>query len=93
LWAGFSFGPGPLIRGVTVDRGAVDVAGRRTIGFQITLPRVAGGEIDQILDPKTYRLMGQQLVLAPSAGAAAGRVLSGTAILATALVSGPGVPP
>jgi len=79
---------------VTVDRVAVDVAGRRGIGFQITLPRVAGGEIDQlILDPTTYRLMGQQLVLAPSAGAAAGRVLSGTAILRTAPVSGPGVLP
>jgi hypothetical protein len=82
------------IPGVTVDRDAVDAAGRRGIGFQITLPRAAGGEIDQlVLDPKTYSLMGQQLILAPSAGPAAGRVLSGTAILSTALVSGPGVLP
>jgi hypothetical protein len=82
------------IPGVTVDRDAVDAAGRRGIGFQITLPRAAGGEIDQlVLDPKTYSLMGQQLILAPSAGSAAGRVLSGTAILSTALVSGPGVLP
>jgi hypothetical protein len=77
------------IPGVTVDHDAVDVAGRRGIGFQITLPRLAGGEIDQlILDPATYRLMGQQLILAGS-----GRVLSGTAILRTAPVSGPGVLP
>jgi hypothetical protein len=82
------------IPGVTVDRHAVDVAGRTGIGFQITLPRAMGGEIDQlILDPKTYDLMGQQLVLGPAADAAAGRVLSGTAILRTALVSGPGVTP
>jgi hypothetical protein len=77
------------IPGVTVDRDAVDVAGRRGIGFQITLPRAAGGEIDQlILDPATYRLMGQQLIVAGS-----GRVLSGTAILRTAPVSGPGMLP
>jgi hypothetical protein len=80
--------------GVTIDRHAVDVAGRTGFGFQITLPRAMGGEIDQlILDPKTYDVMGQQLVLAPSAGAAAGRVLSGTAVLKSALVSGPGVTP
>jgi len=77
------------IPGVTVDHDAVDVAGRRGVGFQITLPRLAGGEIDQlILDPTTYSLMGQQLILARS-----GRVLSGTAILRTAPVSGPGVLP
>ena len=82
------------IPGVTVDHDAVDAAGRRGIGFQITLPRAAGGEIDQlVLDPKTYSLMGQQLILAPSAGSAAGRVQRGTAILSTALVSGPGVLP
>jgi hypothetical protein len=77
------------IPGVTVDHDAVDVAGRRGVGFQITLPRLAGGEIDQlILDPATFSLMGQQLLLAGS-----GRVLSGTAILSTAPVSGPGVLP
>jgi hypothetical protein len=52
------------------------------VGFQITLPRAMGGEIDQLVpDPKTYDVMGQQLVLAPAAGAAAGPVLSGIAIL------------
>lgn len=82
------------IPGVTVDRHAVDVAGRTGFGFQITLPRAMGGEIDQlVLDPKNYDVMSQQLVLAPSAGAAAGRVLSGTAILKSALVSGPGITP
>src|ERR1700683_3063999 len=50
------------IPGVTVDRDAVDAAGRRGIGFQITLPRAAGGEMDQLVPaPKTYSLMGQQL--------------------------------
>jgi hypothetical protein len=82
------------IPGVTIDRDAVDAAGRRGIGFQIALPRAAGGEIDQlVLDPTTYSLMGQQLILAPSAGPAAGRVQRGTAILSTALVSGPGILP
>jgi hypothetical protein len=77
------------IPGVTVDHDAVDAAGRRGLGFQVTLPRAAGGEIDQlVLDPKTYSLMGQQLILARS-----GRVLSGTAILSSALVAGPGVLP
>jgi hypothetical protein len=82
------------IPGVTIDRHAVDVAGRSGIGFQVTLPRAMGGGIDQlILDPKSYDLMGQDELLAPSAGAAAGRVLSGTAILISALVSGPGIVP
>ena len=73
---------------------AVDVAGRTGLGFQITLPRAMGGEIDQlVLDLKTYDVMGQQLVLARSAGAAAGRVLSGTAVLRSAPVSGPGIRP
>ncbi|HUY49243.1 MAG TPA: CU044_5270 family protein [Streptosporangiaceae bacterium] len=82
------------IPGMAVDYHAVDVAGRHGIGFQITLPRTAGGEIDQlVLDPKTYDLMGQQLILAPAAGSAAGHVLSGTAILKTVLVSGPGILP
>jgi len=37
--------------------------------------------------------MGQQLTLGQAAGAKAGQVLSGTAILKTALVSGPGILP
>ena len=59
----------------------------RLIATQLVSRR---GEIDQlVLGPKTYSLMGQQLILAPSAGAAAGRVQRGTAILSTVLVSGP----
>jgi hypothetical protein len=75
------------ISGITIDRHAVDVAGRTGIGFQAGLPRAMGGGIDQlIIHPKTYSLMGQQLI-------AAGHVVSGTAILAAALVSGPGILP
>src|SRR5207247_1676639 len=49
------------IPGVTVDHHAVDVAGRNGIGF--TLPSLAGGAIDEIvIDPRTYHLMGQQLI-------------------------------
>jgi hypothetical protein len=82
------------IPGVTVDQHAVDVAGRRGIGFGITLPAAQGGVTDElILDPKTFGLMGQQLTLGRAAGAQAGQVLSGTAILKTALVSGPGILP
>lgn len=82
------------IPGITVDHHAADVTGRTGIGFQVNLPRSAGGEIDQlVIDPKTYELMGQQLILAPPAGSVTGQVLSGTAILKTALVSGPGILP
>ena len=51
------------IPGVTVDRHAVDVAGRNGIGFQITAPRIqnaAGVVVQLILNPKTYDVMGQQ---------------------------------
>ncbi len=81
------------IPGVTVDHHAVDVAGRNGIGFRITLPPLAGGAIDEIvINPRTYHLMGQQLITSQPAGSA-GRVLGGTAILRQALVSGPGVRP
>jgi hypothetical protein len=81
------------IPGVTVDQHAVDVAGRDGIGFQITLPRRAGGAVDQIvINPHTYQLMGQQLITRQPGGSGR-QVLSGTAILRMALVSGPGVQP
>jgi len=82
------------IPGVTADRNAIDVAGRHGIGFRIALPSDAGGGFDElILDPKTFGLMGEQLTLGRAAGAKAGQVVSGTAILKTALVSGPGILP
>jgi hypothetical protein len=81
---------------VTVDHHAVDVAGRKGIGFRITLPPLAGGGIDEIvINPRTYHLMGQQLMPSQPAGSAgsAGHAESGTAILRQALVTGPGVQP
>lgn len=81
------------IPGVTVDHHAVDVAGRDGVGFQITLPRRAGGGVDEIvINPRTYQLMGQQLI-ASQPGGSGRQVLSGTAILRMALVSGPEVQP
>jgi hypothetical protein len=37
--------------------------------------------------------MGQQLILGPAAGAKAGQIIGGVAILKSALVSGPGILP
>jgi len=82
------------IPGVTVDRHATDIAGRHGIGFKIAIPSEQGGGFDElILDPKTFRLMGQQLTLGQAAGAKAGQIVGGVAILKTALVSGPGTLP
>jgi hypothetical protein len=79
-----------LIPGVTVDHHAVDVAGRPAIGLSIAMPRAFGGGSDEILiDPDTHQLAGDQLLINPPDGSAS-RVLSGTAILQTAAVSGPG---
>lgn len=82
------------IPGVTVDRHAVDVAGRHGIGLRIALPSDQGAGFDElILDPKSFGLMGQQLTPGRAAGARAGEIVGGTAILKTALVSGPGILP
>jgi len=81
------------IPGVAVDHHTVDVAGRHGVGFYVRLPRPAGGVADEIvINPRTYQLMGGQLV-AGQPGGRTQRVLSGTAILRTALVSGPGARP
>jgi hypothetical protein len=81
------------IPGVAVDHHAVDVAGRHGAGFYLRLPRPAGAAADEIIiNPRTYHLMGGQLA-AGQPGSPAHRVLSGTAILRTALVSGPGAQP
>jgi hypothetical protein len=82
------------IPGVTVDRHAADIAGRHGIGFRIALPASQAGGFDElILDPRTFALMGQQATLGPAAGAKAGQVIGGVAILKSALVSGPGTMP
>lgn len=76
------------IPGVTVDDHAVDVAGRRGIGFGFQQSGGSGGGKEEIiLNPRTYRLMGDTLQ-GPN-----GHADSGTAILRRALVSGPGVRP
>lgn len=81
------------IPGVTIDRHAVDVAGRHGIGF-LSPPLGAGGEPggpgaeEIILNPRTYHLMGYDDFPwgHPQMG-------WGIAILRQALVSGPGVRP
>jgi hypothetical protein len=84
------------IPGVTVDRHAVDVAGRDGIGFQITAPRMqnaAGVVVQLILNPKTYDVMGQQSFDTGQRRPSVPRHVYGSAILKAALVSGPGVRP
>lgn len=88
------------IPGVTADRHAVDVAGRAGIGFQITAPRLPTADapvrsVDQIiLDPKTYDLMAiQRLSINQRVPSVPRRSLYGSAILESALVSGPGIRP
>jgi hypothetical protein len=79
-----------LIPGIAIDRHASDVAGRPGIGLSMAIPPGFGGGINEIvIDLRTHQLGGQQLLTTPHAGAA-GHVLSGTAILQHALVSGPG---
>lgn len=81
-----------LIPDVTVNHHAVDVAGRTGVGFQIAVPPWIGGGADTlIINPRTYRLMGQQLTA--TAGKDAGKVDGGMAVLRRVLVSGPGVSP
>lgn len=82
------------IPGVTIDRHAVDLAGRHGIGFKVALPAGQGAGFDElILDPETFAVMGQQATLGPAAGAKAGQIVGGVAILKTVLVSGPGIRP
>jgi hypothetical protein len=88
------------IPGVTADQHAVDVAGRAGIGFQITAPHSPAGdapvrEVAQLLlNPKTYDLMAVQTLSTNQRPSSLPRhTLSGTAILKTALVSGPGILP
>ena len=54
-------------------------------------PRIGGGADTLIINPRTSRLMGQQLT-AP-AGKDAGKVDGGMTVLRRVVVSGPGVSP
>lgn len=89
------------IPGVTVDQHAVNVAGRAGIGFQITQPRTPPSPdtpvrsvAQLILDPKSYDLIGEQVFETNQRRQSAPRhSAAGTAILRTALVSGPGILP
>jgi hypothetical protein len=79
-----------ILPGVTVDHHAVDVAGRPAIGLAMALPPDFGGGFTEILiDPGTHQLAGNQLLIGAPNGSAS-HVLSGTAILQSAAVSGPG---
>lgn len=81
-----------LIPGVTVNHHAVDIAGRTGVGFQIPVPPWIGGGTDTlIINPRSYRLMGQQLTV--TAGKDAGKVNGGMAVLRRVLVPSPGVSP
>jgi hypothetical protein len=75
------------IPGVTVNDHAMDVAGRPGIGF-ISPALPGAGNTEIILDPRTYRLRGDNVLWGPRH-----QLLNGTAILRQALVSGPGVWP
>jgi hypothetical protein len=75
------------IPGVMVNDHAVDVAGRPGVGF-ISPAMPGAGNMEIILNPRTYRLMGQDLLVGPRH-----QLVNGTAILREALVSGPGVWP
>ncbi|MDR2984457.1 MAG: CU044_5270 family protein [Nocardiopsaceae bacterium] len=79
------------IPGVTVDKHAVDVAGRPGVGFEFG--QGLGGKQELVIDPHSYRLMGVQLVR--DQHGPDGQVVfdGGTAILRMALVKGPGVLP
>jgi hypothetical protein len=75
------------IPGVTVNEHAADVAGRPGVGF-ISPALPGAGHMEIILNPRTYRLMGADLLQGPRR-----QLDEGTAILREALVSGPGVWP
>ena len=75
------------VPGVTVNDHAVDVAGRPGIGvIGPALP--GGGNMEIIFSPRTYHLMGNDLVWGPRH-----QPQNGTAILQTAPVPGPGARP
>jgi hypothetical protein len=70
------------------------VADRAGVGFQLeTAGDHAAGLFDQIIvSPRTYQLMGAQII-SIRAGGSVHRVVGGSAILREAAVPGPGVKP
>jgi hypothetical protein len=78
------------VPGVTVNDHAVDAAGRTGLGLQISVPTTNGPpayQVDElVINPSTYELMGWQDFLR-------GQLLWGTAVVKSALVSGPWVVP
>jgi hypothetical protein len=78
------------VPGVTVNDHAVDAAGRTGLGLQISVPTTNGPpayQVDElVINPSTYELMGWQAFLR-------GQLLWGTAVVKSALVSGPWVVP
>jgi len=79
------------IPGVTVDRHAIDVAGRHGVGFAMAIDR--GTKQELVINPHSYRLMGVQIVRDKRAHDGQVVFEGGTAILRMALVTGPGVLP
>ena len=75
------------IPGVTVDKHAVDIAGRHGVGFAFHVIPGDPSKQELVIDPHSYQLMGVQIVNAK------GDPDSGTAILRKALVKSPGVLP
>lgn len=73
------------IPGVTVVKDAVDLAGRHGVAFRLPLSPPGPAYEEIILDPRTYQFMSWD---GPSADGS-----QGIAVLAQALVSGPGVRP
>ena len=79
------------VPGVTVNDHAVDAAGRTGLGFQISIPNYPVnqqvGLVDElVINPSTYELMGWQHFQR-------GQLQGGTAVVKSALVSGPWVVP
>ena len=82
------------IPGVTIDRHATDIAGRPGIGLRITLPPRNYQVFDElVLDSKTFAVLGQQIIFGPGGPSKVSGVVLGTAVLKSALVSGPGKRP
>ena len=74
-----------------LGRDAADIAGRHGLGFLITLPPAKYKVYDELtLDSKTFAVMGQQVIFGPGGPSKVKGVVGGTAVLKTALVSGPG---
>ncbi len=79
------------VPGVTIDKNAVDTAGRRGVAFTLPYPQQNGdltyGWQAIIVNPRTYQFLGLK------SWDSTGKTITGTAVLRQAPVSGPGVRP